>query len=290
MPFRNRASSNFPLLNRDYSVIMRTMNRARQAFTLIELLVVIAIIAILASILFPVFARAKNAAKGAVCLSNTRQLGLAARMYLGDSDDVWFPTIAYWPLDGFAPQKVWIGFDNNNGDCFTGYCGTPTQPATHPIRPGYIDPYLKNEGVKRCPNMPQTWQLAVAMDGFNPLLYSDYYNTNQAAQGNEYGPGMKTVTFTNGIYDATGANDSEVQEPSSSLLYWEHQSFAALCNFLQPPDWFSSPPPDQYLQAHFDFLHTNGTNTAWIDGHAKRYTYGQLQRPMFSIRKDFYPK
>jgi prepilin-type N-terminal cleavage/methylation domain-containing protein len=57
------------------------------AFTLIELLVVIAIIAILAAILFPVFASAKEAAKKTACLSNARQIGLASKMYLADYDD-----------------------------------------------------------------------------------------------------------------------------------------------------------------------------------------------------------
>jgi prepilin-type N-terminal cleavage/methylation domain-containing protein len=59
-----------------------------RGFTLIELLVVIAIIAILAAILFPVFARAKAAAKNTACLSNGRQVGMAEMMYLSDNDDV----------------------------------------------------------------------------------------------------------------------------------------------------------------------------------------------------------
>lgn len=61
--------------------------RARKAFTLIELLVVIAIIAILAAILFPVFAQAKEAAKKAATLSNFKQVGTAAHIYMADVDD-----------------------------------------------------------------------------------------------------------------------------------------------------------------------------------------------------------
>ncbi|AIE87997.1 prepilin-type N-terminal cleavage/methylation domain-containing protein [Fimbriimonas ginsengisoli] len=61
----------------------------KKAFTLIELLVVIAIIAILAAILFPVFAQAKLAAKKTVTLSNIKQVGTATILYAGDNDDVW---------------------------------------------------------------------------------------------------------------------------------------------------------------------------------------------------------
>jgi prepilin-type N-terminal cleavage/methylation domain-containing protein len=75
----------------------------RKAFTLIELLVVIAIIAILAAILFPVFAQAKNAAKKSSDLSNQKQMGLGIAMYSGDFDDV-YPSAyfhrAFNPADG----------------------------------------------------------------------------------------------------------------------------------------------------------------------------------------------
>jgi len=63
------------------------MNHSRSAFTLIELLVVIAIIAILAAILFPVFAQAKNAAKQTVSVSNLKQVGLSLQMYANDNED-----------------------------------------------------------------------------------------------------------------------------------------------------------------------------------------------------------
>ena len=63
---------------------------SRRGFTLIELLVVIAIIAILAAILFPVFASARESARRTTCVSNLRQLGMAAHMYAGDYDEL-FP-------------------------------------------------------------------------------------------------------------------------------------------------------------------------------------------------------
>jgi prepilin-type N-terminal cleavage/methylation domain-containing protein len=67
----------------------------RKGFTLIELLVVIAIIAILAAILFPVFAKAREKARQTSCLSNVKQIGLACLMYAQDYDEVLSPRGAW---------------------------------------------------------------------------------------------------------------------------------------------------------------------------------------------------
>lgn len=264
--------------------------RPTRGFTLIELLVVIAIIAILAAILFPVFAQAKQAAKQAMCLSNQRQLGLAAMLYKADHDDVWFPSCQRDVMPGFAPQQIWFGYDNNNYGVDGGFYGHVYEPATHPPRPGAIDPYLKNQQVKRCPSMPEKWQSANALNWFNPAYWSAYYSTNPGASGNEWGPASKNYRFeSDGTFTMIAANDSEVQEPAQTLLCWEHLSRVPMCNFLMTDDWFGSPPNNPNLIAHFNFLHTQGANTIWCDGHAKHIFYGQLRRPYFSSRKDIYP-
>jgi prepilin-type N-terminal cleavage/methylation domain-containing protein len=74
-------------MDNDGGITMRFTNGQR-GFTLIELLVVIAIIAILAAILFPVFAQARESARKTQCLSNTRQIGTAVTMYVQDYDEV----------------------------------------------------------------------------------------------------------------------------------------------------------------------------------------------------------
>jgi len=277
--------------NSDTLVNMRCHSMRRQsAFTLIELLVVIAIIAVLAAILFPVFTQAKNAAKQTMCISNMRQLGMAMMLYKNDHDDVWFAAAQRDVLPGFVPQQIWIGYDNNNYGIDGGFYGHVYEPAINPIRPGAIDPYLKNHLIKRCPSMPSAWQSAYALNWFNPAYWSPYYSVNPAANQQEFSPAAKGYRIeANGTFTNFGANDSEVQEPSRTIICWEHLARVPMCNFLQGYNWFDSPPPVGSLQAHFNFLHTSGANTIWCDGHAKHIFFGQLKRPMFSSRKDIYP-
>lgn len=86
--------------------------KTRSGFTLIELLVVIAIIAILAAILFPVFAQAKAAAKKAVAISNVKQIDLGQIMYSNDYDDQYVPYFSYLNPKTYAtgaPSEYWPG-------------------------------------------------------------------------------------------------------------------------------------------------------------------------------------
>src|SRR6266566_1696684 len=88
------------------------MRRNRKpAFTLIELLVVIAIIAILAAILFPVFARAREKARSAVCLSNEKQIASAVLMYMQDYDER-FPFVLDWSANWTAASGATNGGDD----------------------------------------------------------------------------------------------------------------------------------------------------------------------------------
>src|ERR1043166_6645950 len=90
---------------------MQAMTRRRYAFTLIELLVVIAIIAILAAILFPVFAQARESARTTACLSNLKQIGMSIRMYSQDYDD-------NFPMGTYSGSRNWeVNPDSNGPDC-----------------------------------------------------------------------------------------------------------------------------------------------------------------------------
>jgi len=89
----------------------KCIRRNNRAFTLIELLVVITIISILAAILFPVFARARENARRSSCMSNMKQIGLGFMMYTQDYDEK-YPNIAFESGDQVT-YPTGITFDNN---------------------------------------------------------------------------------------------------------------------------------------------------------------------------------
>lgn len=114
------------------------MKQKSRAFTLIELLVVIAIIAILAAILFPVFSKAKAAAKKTQCISNLKQIGTSIVMYMADYDDL-FPN-AVDPVDKAYPQ-IWASQPQFQAQI-------PNMPTMHEV----LQPYLKSEEIFTCPS------------------------------------------------------------------------------------------------------------------------------------------
>jgi len=115
----------------------------KRGFTLIELLVVIAIIAILAAILFPVFAQSKEAAKKTACLSNKKQTGTALQIYIADGDDV-------MPITrGQNPDGTNASYANVYQDSTT---LTSASPLTRSMWANAMEPYMKNWDIWACPS------------------------------------------------------------------------------------------------------------------------------------------
>jgi prepilin-type N-terminal cleavage/methylation domain-containing protein/prepilin-type processing-associated H-X9-DG protein len=127
------------------------MSRRRTGFTLIELLVVIAIIGILAAMVFPVFARARESARKAVCLSNLKNIALAINMYLSDNNDT-FPTAEHRAeAIGYFDSVPGEGTEKN---CNGGGDGAWAADIANPYLswPVVLDEYVKNRDVWRCPS------------------------------------------------------------------------------------------------------------------------------------------
>lgn len=159
------------------SVRVRRNPAFRRGFTLIELLVVIAIIAILAAILFPVFARAREAARGAACRSNLKQLSSAEQMYSQD-------------------------YDGTMLSCRMNYAGTNS-----PLRPGaqwyewadMLHAYVKNGGVYVCPSDATVRPTsAYGTSGGYALnwVYASNFGTPQPMDSVTYP--AETILFTDG--------------------------------------------------------------------------------------------
>jgi len=130
------------------------LRQGRKGFTLIELLVVIAIIAILAAMLFPVFARARESARKIQCLANVKNIALAVQMYLTDYDR--FP-----PSEHRAEIVAWAqdrcGCDGGGGCCKDRISGMNPY-----LRwPVILDEYVKNRDVWRCPSSRREYQYTI---------------------------------------------------------------------------------------------------------------------------------
>jgi prepilin-type N-terminal cleavage/methylation domain-containing protein len=205
-----------------------------RGFTLIELLVVITIIAILAAILFPVFAQAKLAAKKTVSLSNLKQIGLAFMMYSNDYDDYTMP--AYYSTDSFTTTFWWWGFLPSSG---------PVD-----LTKGFLQPYTKSQAIQADPIFKE----------------SDTANTLGSLG---YGYNDDYLTTADANYNQNGINSSEIQVPASTMAFatsaqWNNWSSST--GFLQGVGLIDAP---SYNDPTVQGRYSGQGLVVWCDGHAK---------------------
>lgn len=240
-----------------------------RAFTLIELLVVIAIIAILAAILFPVFAQAKLAAKKTSSLSNVKQISLATIMYQGDFDD---------NIPVFANGNILKIF----GSPYTPRCDTWVYE---------VQPYIKSLQMMKDPMTsdpsdifgqgPFAWwrnQDLFPFYAINYLFLSPWDGNCQFAAGSKSATAASqpanTVFFTQswrfgptatiGYFTATAPGMYPVILPSPNYCIWTGSGWS------KHPGGSQTAPP---ATAEIAFRDGHGTNVAWLDGHSK---YAQI--------------
>ncbi|MCW3100285.1 MAG: LmbE family protein [Chthonomonadaceae bacterium] len=206
--------------------------RSYFAFTLIELLVVIAIIAILAAILFPVFARAREQARKTACLSNMRQLGLAFQVYTQDYDEA-LPN----STDGFP------GAGTKGAWNFYTVFPTNTSPASYDVTQGGLYAYVKNKQIYICPSDSQGRQ-----------------------SGNSYAANS-CVFQGSAIGFETGKSLAAFDKPASFMLLGEEAS-----PDKGNTDLATVSTDDGYMLYKFNYFttrHTEGSNLTFVDGHSK---------------------
>ena len=216
----------------------------KRAFTLIELLVVIAIIAILAAILFPVFAQAKAAAKKSTCLSNTKQIGVATVLYEGDYDDI-IPLAGYQNFVANTPT-TWM------------FLVDPY------VKSGYPDTTSKEGGlgfgVFQCPDFtPPPGTTGAGSPSHSYAINFNYSPTYITEIVNVYG--------FRPVHSATS-----LEAPAQVVLYTESMGSRIFTDGNDVDDYASQPSVVQQQQAVYLWgrkRHNGGANYAFNDGHSK---------------------
>jgi prepilin-type N-terminal cleavage/methylation domain-containing protein/prepilin-type processing-associated H-X9-DG protein len=159
------------------------MVRRWKGFTLIELLVVIAIIGILAAMVFPVFARARESARKAVCLSNVKNIALAYQMYLSDYNDTFFPREHTAEAEAFFRTCPGGGRTGDRPDC------NHKQHANPFIRPQLIlDEYVRNRDVWNCSSAKLTKAARWIVPNYPPGGWLGYLIDTQGMWGRNDDP------------------------------------------------------------------------------------------------------
>ena len=209
--------------------------RYRTAFTLIELLVVIAIIAILAAVLFPVFARAKEAAKKTQSLSNLKQISLAWLMYGGDYDDTCMRIRTESAGKAFY---FWGSFD-----------GTTLRESE-----GLLYPYTKNAGVQQDPSFDSRLRTPIGLTGYG-------YNYAYLSPSDFLPPSWEEVPRSVNYGQIGQVADTVAFATCARINNWSYAMPTLEGNaYLDPPS-FSYPT--------FHGRHSGMGSIAWADGHAK---------------------
>jgi len=184
--------------------------KRRSGFTLIELLVVIAIIAILAAMLFPVFARARESARKIQCLSNVKNIALAVQMYLSDYDR--FPAKPNHDADLLA--FFYDAPGGRSGEAGQDCCNRACQANPYGRWPVILDEYVKNRDVWRCPSAKLSFGPQVII----PEVTSPWWHYLRDTQGS-WGTGTPAPICTVAYPPGWGGTvtDSIGQQQSAGL-------------------------------------------------------------------------
>jgi len=215
-----------------------------RAFTLIELLVVIAIIAILAAILFPVFAKAKMAAKSITCISNIKQIGLAFEMYLNDYDDK-FPVLNQ-PAANLVGDTD-SGYASGEWNLPGGRQDIADYASKYSVR-AVMSPYIKNDRIWICPSDSSSNPNYVPGSPYTSYPYRYYMYHTLASDSISSWDGGRIYTI------------DMFSEPANTWEFYEAQPFHDFGRY-QP----NANPYDG------NWVPNVLWNYVFLDGHAKKF-------------------
>jgi len=270
----------------DTSLASRRSGKLR-GFTLIELLVVIAIIAILAAILFPVFAQAREKARAASCLNNLRQLGIASTMYVQDNDETYEPTDN--GLDALGRRIPWtdilqpyvktrlLGQCPDQKNQVAGGEGYDTQ-----LPPHRIDGYALTGLMVGAP-------LAKVKQPAGAILLGEVTQYKNGGPWEVIGMNFKYFAWidpTTGTQDSGWWSDSTYNQ-NDRLVTASEAAAMGLCatNFKTFADGYDETSPNGWGAPCGPQLialrHNDGSNVVFSDGHAKFLNRGQFRPTMF---------
>jgi prepilin-type N-terminal cleavage/methylation domain-containing protein len=222
--------------------MLKTLPQKKRGFTLIELLVVIAIIAILAAILFPVFAQAREQARKTTCLNHAKQIGIGLAMYRQDWDGG--GPFGGWPVSATGAANVHSPTSKYNEDWqFT------------------LQPYVKNGQMFRCPSDKIPFAARPISYLYNNNLNADHKPVNEAAVENS-----SDVVV---IFEGFGPSDSsQMKTPPADM--------AALfppAAFREYTTWGTNAALLASANVGLP-RHQEGGNAIYFDTHAKYVRYG----------------
>lgn len=259
------------------SVTIRKHKTSQFAFTLIELLVVIAIIAILAAILFPVFATAREKGRETACLNNEKQIGLALLQYVQDNDEM-FPIASYVNNNALAPHwqdliYPWVkaanvyvcpdyALNQTGGQTNETYSPVTNLAAWSPSRPGYqFGTYYMNGVYTNNSSVPVNSPL-----GNSITTIGNVQSTVMVAEA-PYPYGFNGSTYNS--YGEYGWLNFPVAN--------SYGCGSANANSVMNTNWYvpNNTPPDVEYEGNSTnhqaliVIHQGRTNVLFCDGHAK---------------------